>query len=352
MHHSLKNSIRSTLATSLLVSGWTLIGATAAWSDNGGFCYGNDVPYNGTCWKSTDTATNPNCQTNFIPGQAGCYIQDGQTNSNALNAASTPNQLNRLNTENNSDNSNSKCKKSESIDAKFSCDTTENLATYSQITNVAGQAVGSMTTQYAGIQNTATAQSTGTMAATYEAAANTAKVSAYSDAGVGAMNVAMGALQIKDAMDHSDYHDELAKTAGVAKSAFVDNPAAAAAGAAGKGKVPNQVIYKQGTDGNLNSIVEQGIAANGNSTTGFYQAQSSAATASQQASRLANSAASEQKTDASKGKMAAAATLITGAQSILKAGIDYMAAEQYEKAAQTLSATAATGAVFSPTWEH
>jgi hypothetical protein len=67
------------------------------------------------------------------------------------------------------------------------------------------------------------------------------------------------------------------------------------------------------------------------------------------AAATANYAASEQKNIASQGKLAAAATLLTGAKEMISAGISYMAAQEYEQAAATLAATSATGAVFSPT---
>jgi hypothetical protein len=369
MKNFLKTPIQSAIATSVIASGWMLLSAAPAWSDY--FCPPNQYPgTDGQCYNSLGNV-------NPCPGQsglqesvtggatqqmAGCYQRSGTTASNSqFNSQGSGFQGVGMSNSNNND----RCKTSNGIDAKFSCDDTENLAQYSQISNIAGQAVGSMTTQYSGIENTAAAQTAGTQAATYTAAANTAKVSAYADAGVGAMNIAMGAFQIKDAMDHSDNADELKKTASAAQAAatngtFTDiNKGAPGAGGTPSltvtdinGKVmPATVAYKESSDANLRSIVEKGVSANGNQNgQGYYEAQPSAAIAGRQAAATADGAASEQKKDASQGKMAAAVTLLTGAKSVMMAGIDYMQAKEYEEAAAALNAAnGATGAIFSPT---
>ncbi|MEK6706499.1 MAG: hypothetical protein AABZ06_12005 [Bdellovibrionota bacterium] len=95
------------------------------------------------------------------------------------------------------------CGTSEKINGKYTCKGTKAIVQGAQITNMVGQAAGSITTQVQGMNAQVNTIERGTQSAALEGAAGVQKNAGKMQVGLGAMNATLGVLQIMQMQKHN-----------------------------------------------------------------------------------------------------------------------------------------------------
>ncbi|MDR3606837.1 MAG: hypothetical protein P4M08_05575 [Oligoflexia bacterium] len=237
----------------------------------------------------------------------------------------------------------------------YDCTRTQSLARTTATVNQVGEAAGSLITQTVGQIGQTTAVNSGSQAASYNAGATTAEITAVYYGGLGAFNLYEGVRQYQDASQHSANAKSLSQTAqaasgGAKAGTFIDPSTAGNANSI----ITNSISSNQNVDGSANYGALQ-VA--GNTITGKSAATGAAAGAVdpatksqlQAVARTASAAATEQKDDAAQGNSAALGTMISGVTQLVQAGANMVQAEELKKAAAALSANTGTGVAFAPT---